>query len=122
GTVVGAWGQGWVRTYGGTGDQGGTNILGNWQAGTSTLGGGFMAVASTWTQSGSGIYLLKTDSNGDILIEKWLYDGEYAYSSLSDVELLQDGGFIVVGAFNDTSYLKKFDENLEIVWTSYNDD
>ncbi|MBK9016380.1 MAG: carboxypeptidase regulatory-like domain-containing protein [Saprospiraceae bacterium] len=118
--AVGVQGQGWVKISGGVGGQGGNSIVsGYWQVGTSTADGGIMVVASNHIDSipGKGLYLLKTDINGNTLIEKKF--NEQFYCTPTDVELLPDGGFIVSGVFGYSPSLIKFNADLDTVWAKY---
>lgn len=87
-----------------------------------TTDGGFIVVGSADDrQGGSGVFLLKTDSNGDTLWTK-TYGGpsdEIGYS----VRLTMDGGFIIAGftesygAGNQDVYLIKTDAEGNAIWS-----
>jgi uncharacterized delta-60 repeat protein len=103
----------WAKTYGGT--------WGAWSdyahSVQQTSDGGYIVAGLTW--SFGGIFLIKTDANGNIIWVKtyWGTISDYAYS----VQQTSDGGYIVAGY--TTSFgaggdilLIKTDANGNIIW------
>ncbi len=95
------------RIYGGTGSDYGHSIQ-------QTTDGGYIVVGTIGANN-SNVYLIKTDSNGDVM---WthIYGG-------SDVDFGQsvgqtiDGGYIIAGIYDFSMYVIKTNENGNIVWT-----
>ena len=81
----------WTRTYGGTGDDRGYSVQQTTDNGYIITGS--INLSSTWNKY--GIYLLKTDSNGDTLWTK-IYN-EYGPSAGKSVWQTTDGGYIIAG-------------------------
>jgi uncharacterized repeat protein (TIGR01451 family) len=110
-------GQGWMKTYGGSGYQGGFNVISNnWQVGTSTKDGGYLIVSTSGLGS-YGLFLVLTDSNGNPLIEKTLYGG---LATPTDVELLADGNYAIAALLGAGSYgITKLDAQLDTIWSKF---
>ena len=106
----------WIRTYGGD----------LWHRGHSVLqndDGGFTVAGLTEIEylDGQDIYLLRTDSNGDLLWMK-TYGGQYVSSpNAVSVQSTTDGGFIVVGTadvnYGEGIYLVRTDYAGDTLWT-----
>jgi len=105
----------WTKTYGDTSENYGNSIQ-------MTADGGYIIAGSTeTTENGDNVYLLKTNSNGELL---WTRnyggtDDDYGNS----VKQLADGGFIIAGetrsfgAGNYDAYLIRTDSNGDTIWT-----
>lgn len=105
-------GQGWMKTYGGVGDQAAPMAV------TAKNDNGYYFVASQMNQF-YDIYTLNTDFEGNIIFEKELnLDIETFYPS--DVKPLPDGGFIIVGTgyvmLQYTPYIIRIDATGSIIW------
>ncbi|MEP7170786.1 MAG: T9SS type A sorting domain-containing protein, partial [Bacteroidota bacterium] len=107
----------WSKTFGGTGDDEGRSVQ-------QTTDGGY--IISGYKEKGSAfidldIYLIKTDSNGNLLWSKTIggTGDEIGFS----VQQTTDGGYIVlgitysVGAGGLDVYLIKTDDNGNSLWT-----
>ena len=106
----------WAKTYGGTNYEDAYFVQ-------QTSDGGYIVVGATnsFGAGGHDIFLIKTDTNGNIIWAK-TYGGtnyDYAYS----VQQTSDGGYIVAGlttSFGASGYdifLIKTDGNGNIIWT-----
>ena len=109
-------GQGWEKTFGGSGDDEGYSVQ-------QTIDGGYIVCGKTksFGNGWSDIYLIKTDGNGDSLWTKVLGGvvSERGYS----VQQTNDGGYIVCGYSNSFGnglltdfYLIKLDGNGNQLW------
>jgi uncharacterized delta-60 repeat protein len=105
----------WAKTYGGTNYEGASSIR-------QTSDGGYIVAGYTasFGAGGRDIFLIKTDTNGNIIWAK-TYGGtysDYAYS----VQQTSDGGYIVAGytasfgAGDNDFFLVKTDVNGNIIW------
>ena len=106
----------WTRTYGGAGFDGAECVR-------QTSDGGYIIVGYT-SSYGSGsfdVYLIKTDSTGNMVWQKW-WGGpneEYAY----EVRETQDGGYIIAATTHSfgqgrcDAWLIKTDANGDTLWT-----
>jgi hypothetical protein len=108
----------WRKAYGGNGNEVGHDLI-------ETVDGGFLLLAwSDSTENGSGTWLIKTDSNGNMEWNRTIgYGGERCYS----IEPTNDGGYIISGVrtVKRTSYvlLIKIDKNYDMEWfKNYNYD
>ncbi|MBA7605830.1 hypothetical protein ES703_12965 [subsurface metagenome] len=106
----------WTKTYGGEGDDFGGSVQ-------QTNDGGY--IIAGWTDSfgasGTDVYLIKTDANGDTLWAK-TYGGSNSDTGRS-VQQTSDGGYIIVGATGSFGtgqravYLIKTDSDGNTIWT-----
>jgi hypothetical protein len=107
----------WTRVYGGY----------NWEdanAVRQTADGGFIVIGNTWSAHvyNSDIYLLKTDSYGDMLWAR-IYDRNGDIDDGFSVLQTDDGGYMVAGVTcpygysRPDFYLMKIDSIGNIVWT-----
>ena len=55
-------GQGWEKTFGGTSGEVGSSVQ-------QTTDGGYIICGTTYDPNGQGVYLIKTDGNGNITSE-----------------------------------------------------
>jgi hypothetical protein len=100
----------WMKTFGGTSDDGGCSVQ-------QTTDGGY--VITGWT--GGDIWLIKTDSNGNEIWDK-TFGEKYAECGFS-VQQTTDGGYIII-AYTGSSYsgsytdvwLIKTDSNGNEIW------
>jgi len=110
----------WTRTYGGSGYDGGYFAQQTQDNGYIIAGYHFLNRALPF----SGVYLIKTDAQGDTLWSK-VYRGRYPDSVAIGfcVRQTQDGGFIVTGGSgprglgNRHVYLIKTDAQGDTLWT-----
>jgi hypothetical protein len=109
-------GQGWEKTFGGTGGDGGSSVQ-------QTTDGGY--IITGYKRSSGGVidfdvYLIKTDGNGDSLWTK-TYGGTGGDGG-SSVQQTTDGGYIITGFTtssvngDDDVYLIKTDGNGTEQW------
>lgn len=108
---------GWMKTYGGSGYDYGRSVQ-------KTRDGGYI-IAGIWgmDENGEGgdLYLLKTDSSGNVLWTK-TYGGDGEDGGYS-VQQTKDGGYIIVGytssfgALGEDLWLLKTDEKGDTLWT-----
>ena len=96
----------WNKTYGGTGTDQGYSVV-------QTLDGGFAIAGYTVPLSGNngGVYLVKTDSAGNMLWNKTYGGGQ----GRSVVQTL-DGGFAITGNSDGGPYLVKTDSAGNMLW------
>jgi uncharacterized delta-60 repeat protein len=107
----------WAKIYGGDNYDRGSSVA-------QTSDGGYIVAGRTISYGAGGydVYLIRTDSNGDIIWTKTYggTDGDEGHS----VAQTSDGGYIVAGStssygagFNDV-YLIRTDSNGDILWTT----
>ena len=104
----------WEKTFGGT----------SWDDGEcvqQTSDGGYIIVGQTgWTTPNSDVYLIKVDSQGNLVWEKTF--GGTDHDSGYSVQQTSDGGYIVVGATGSVGlswrdiYLLKVDSQGNLAW------
>ena len=105
----------WDNKYGGIGHNHGFSI-------DLTTDGGYIIAGASFVSGETESYdfwIIKTDSNGDIVWDKKIHDNQADFAS--DVKQISDGGYIVVGDANyDYPYcnilLLKLDVNGEKEW------
>ena len=106
----------WERTYGGL-DYDWANSVAKTTDGGYIIAGG----TSSFGIGNSDVYLVKTDSSGEILWER-TYGGEL-YEDALEIQPTSDGGYIIVGwtnsfgAGHDDVYLIKTDVSGDTLWT-----
>jgi len=108
----------WEKTFGGAGT--GTDCAFSVQ---QTTDGGYIAAGVTWSFATGeyDVYLIKTDSNGDLVWQKIFGGRDHDYAE--SVQQTSDGGYIVAGytySFGDEEkgdvYLIKTDSNGDLLW------
>jgi hypothetical protein len=115
-------GQGWEKTFGGTGTAYGYSVQ-------QTTDGGFIITGESPSEYGVAVWLIKTDGNG---VEQWIesFGGTSAEWGTS-VQQTTDGGYIITGITysgngSGDTYLIKTDASGVEQWTktfgSYNSD
>jgi len=107
----------WTRTYGGLKLEEAYSVL-------ETSDGGFILVGYTTSfgEGGADVYLIKTDSNGNVL---WThtYGGRYSDYGRCIKKALSGGGYIIAGhttsfgAGRHDVYLLRIDDNGDTLWT-----
>jgi hypothetical protein len=104
----------WDRTFGGINDELAASVQ-------ETSDDGFIIGATSFTRdTGSDIWLIKTDSNGNMLLETSF--GGPKNDSVSSVRETSDGGYIIAGTTSSFSlggsdvWLIKTDNKLNKVW------
>ncbi len=112
----------WTRVYGGVADDRGTWV-------EQTTDGGY--IVSGYTESFApyrGVYLIKTDSQGDTLWTRALDASGCYFAVGKHVQQTLDGGYIVTGwstcnpdpgSYDDDVILIKTDANGDTVWTRH---
>lgn len=104
----------WEKTYGGAGFDIGVSVQQ-----TSDCGYIIVGYMGSFGSGGVDIYLIKIDSNGNILWQKTF--GGSGYDRGFSVQQTTDGGFIIVGSTNSFGsgtdvYLIKTDSNGNLQW------
>ena len=80
--------------------------------------GDFILSATVYDTSGMYFLMLKTDSSGNLLWSKAYGAMNWDKEECYDIELCNDGGFIMVGDAEDTGiYVVKTDSNGNLMWT-----
>ncbi len=106
----------WSKRYGGQDDDYGKSVQQTSDGGYIIIGHGLGFGSGNWE-----VYLIKTDENGNILWTKTYGDVNADYSS--DVQLTDDGGFILTGYYGGStasepgSFLIKTDAIGNIAWS-----
>jgi hypothetical protein len=106
----------WDRTYGGSEWDGGSSVV-------ETADGGFMVAGSTWSwgEGRSDVYLMRIDSNGDILWAKTY--GGLDYDEAHSIVPTADGNYMVAGhtesygAGESDVYVIAIDSTGDTLWT-----
>jgi hypothetical protein len=106
----------WMKTYGGTERDFGESVI-------QTSDGGFAIVGWTWSfgEGGSDVYLIKTDSDGEVLWE-CTYGGSQDDRAMGLVETT-DGGFIMsnwtrsYGSGESDVYIVRTDPEGSMLWS-----
>jgi hypothetical protein len=103
----------WTRTFGGTGSDLGAAVL-------QTADNGFIVTGKTRVIGGEyDLYLIRTDENGNTLWTK-TYNGPSSPNSVDDgrdIELISDGGVVVMGFTSLNVWLLRTDANGDTLWT-----
>ncbi|MFZ2899984.1 MAG: PKD domain-containing protein [Saprospiraceae bacterium] len=96
----------WEKTFGGSAEDYGNSVQ-------QTIDGGFIVVGTTYSLgAGEGdVYLIKTNSSGEIVWEKTF--GGSDYDRGSSVQQTPDGGYIIVG--DSQSYLGDQGEEVYLI-------
>ena len=106
----------WTRTYGGEGNDYGYDII-------ATFDSSYLIVGSTssFGQGGGDVYLLKVDSNGQIIWQR-TYGGIYPDGGFS-ITFTYDSSYVITGYTKSFSnnldcdlYLLKINQNGELLW------
>ncbi len=87
--AAGAWGQGWIKTYGG--------VLGNTQIGGFTETSDGMLIMSASSYFHDTTLIIKVDINGEVVTSSQLLS-DYAEFKSRDIMELNDGAFLVLGS------------------------
>jgi len=106
----------WERTLGGYGADMGYKIR-------TTPDGGYIVVGATssWGNGSADLYLVRTDSAGNVLWER-TYGGQ-GYDEGKDVQITPDGGWLIVGSIADSVtgasdvYVVRTDASGDTLWT-----
>ena len=100
----------WTKTYGDTGPDFAESVV-------ETQDGGFIIAGGTSLSElqDSDAYLVRTDSDGNILWEKKY--GRATKDCAYSVQQTPDGGFIVTGSSGSNIYLIRTDQNGDTLWT-----
>ena len=106
----------WTKAYGGMDDDNGRSVQ-------QTTDGGYIITGETYSfgVGGSDVYLIKTDSNGNLLWSKTFggIDDEVGFS----IQQTTDGGYIIGGYYGSMGgggqdiYLLKTDANGNLLWS-----
>ncbi|MBI4646045.1 MAG: T9SS type A sorting domain-containing protein [Bacteroidia bacterium] len=104
----------WSKTYGGSNFDGAVDF-------TQTDDGGYIIVGETYSFGNSPVYIVKTDSVGNMLWDKILDDASDIETCRS-IECTSDGGYIITGGITGASgifdaYLLKINSSGSIQWS-----
>ena len=106
----------WNKTYGGPENDAGWSVQ-------VTSDGGYIitGITDSYGVGGSDVYLVKTDSNGDLMWEKTF--GRAGYDRGYCVQVTDDGGYVISGLVTASNvspghdvYLVKTDSNGDLEW------
>ncbi len=101
----------WQKIYGGSDYDSAMYIL-------PTSDGGYVVSGYTCSfgQGEEDIWILKLDSNGDIIWQKTYGDSGSNVQTFTPLERTSDGGYVVSGVFGNDIWIVKLDSNGDVVW------
>ncbi|MCF8248155.1 MAG: T9SS type A sorting domain-containing protein [Saprospiraceae bacterium] len=117
--AVGVQGQGWMKTYGGAGNQGFSPI------GLNLLNNGFLVLSTNLPpESTTVVHVLETDENGTSIFESQIQFDTLQYLFLTGIKYAEDGGYIISAHGATTSspnsssdiIIIKIDNQYELEW------